>query len=466
MDKQARINFFAVFVFAVAVAIITMHFVFAANNAWTQYTSGATNISTNTLWYNVTYADDIGITDPTVEGTSIAYNRSGDATLTNLTNITGAVSAGQFNLTENDSNAFGMINLSGLSDDNYVFYVWVGNATNSTRYEMTTGTSHNATFATMVDRTAPNVTFVSPTLGANYSNSYLSVKTLLERLETGRNIILQWLEKQCLLVARAMGFQRAAKPIMSHMSLTDEQLEKELLLELFDRNMLTQQTMLARFGEDFEVELQRHRRENRMIKAVQEEVPLAFLKTGKFGPSLQNVNVFDLVEKKEPNNDPMQQENEGDSGGRPKGTKKPQRGIKKVKPKGEASATASIDDIILDEELYRRGKARFAALYKLFARLHEDPISELDESKIYGAIVQVMCTLLKHKEYTKKNIALSLANKYDSATAPAKLDRCVREVTKKRVAEFKKKKGRTPNRKEMQDIVSSAWAICRKSLNM
>jgi hypothetical protein len=309
--------------------------------------------------------------------------------------------------------------------------------------------------------------------GSNYSNSYLSVKTLLERLETGRKVLLRWIEKQSVLIAKAMGFQQPATVTMSHMSLVDDELEKELLLELFDRNMVSIETLLNRFGENFTVELQRHRREHKVVQAVQEEAPMAFLKVGKFGPSLQDVSLLDMAETEDvqepttPQEDresPMEQEDEGDKGGRPRGTRKPQKGLKKVKPKGQAAA--SLDSIIVDEELYRRGRARFAALYKMFAKAYNDDPGPDDEAKIFGAIVHILCALQNHEDYTKNNIARALSDDYELATAPAKLDRCVREVTDKRVAEFRKKNDRAPNKKEMQDIVSSAWAICRKSLDM
>jgi len=52
----------------------------------------------------------------------------------------------------------------------------------------------------------------------------------------------------------------------------------------------------------------------------------------------------------------------------------------------------------------------------------------------------------------------------DQATAPAKLERCVAKVLPQRVANFKKRKGRAPNAKEMKQLESSAFAICQASL--
>ena len=58
------------------------------------------------------------------------------------------------------------------------------------------------------------------------------------------------------------------------------------------------------------------------------------------------------------------------------------------------------------------------------------------------------------KSFAKKN----------KTAAGAKLERCVAEVTQKNIDAFKKKHGREPTKKERQNLESSAWAICRKSV--
>lgn len=50
---------------------------------------------------------------------------------------------------------------------------------------------------------------------------------------------------------------------------------------------------------------------------------------------------------------------------------------------------------------------------------------------------------------------------------PAKLDRCVRQVRAQLTSKWKKRnKGKTPSEKVQKKITSSAWAICRETLNL
>lgn len=54
-----------------------------------------------------------------------------------------------------------------------------------------------------------------------------------------------------------------------------------------------------------------------------------------------------------------------------------------------------------------------------------------------------------------------LRQEIDKTEAPAKLDRCVADVMKQKVKDFRKRNGRAPNKKERQEMESSAFSICR-----
>lgn len=45
---------------------------------------------------------------------------------------------------------------------------------------------------------------------------------------------------------------------------------------------------------------------------------------------------------------------------------------------------------------------------------------------------------------------------------PAKLDRCVRQVIKKKTDEYREKYARSPGEAQQKKIKNSAWAICTK----
>jgi hypothetical protein len=96
---------------------------------------------------------------------------------------------------------------------------------------------------------------IPPTLtgsgsAAGYTNNFISLKTLVKRLEYGRSLLTEFWNDEIKLVQKAMGFQQPAKVQYDRMVLTDEGAEKELMLKLWDRNLITDQTILERYGED------------------------------------------------------------------------------------------------------------------------------------------------------------------------------------------------------------------------
>jgi hypothetical protein len=94
-----------------------------------------------------------------------------------------------------------------------------------------------------------------------YSNNYVSLKTLIERLEYGRGILAQFWQKEIEIVQKAMGFRLPAKIRFDSIILSDESAAKQLLINLADRDIISHETILERFGEMPEIEKIRIRRE-------------------------------------------------------------------------------------------------------------------------------------------------------------------------------------------------------------
>ena len=112
---------------------------------------------------------------------------------------------------------------------------------------------------------------VPPTLtgAANASgmtNNFISLKTLIQRLEYGRSALTTFWEQEIELVRQAMGFSKGAKLVFDNMALTDEAAEKALLIQLADRDVISIETLVERFGELPEFEALKLRREERSRK--------------------------------------------------------------------------------------------------------------------------------------------------------------------------------------------------------
>jgi len=109
---------------------------------------------------------------------------------------------------------------------------------------------------------------IPPTLtgtfgAAGTTNNFISLKTLTQRLQYGRDVIVDFWEKEMALVQKAMGFKYCAKIEFDRMDLSNEESEKALLIQLADRNLISDEMLKNRFGFDPDMEKNRLNRETR-----------------------------------------------------------------------------------------------------------------------------------------------------------------------------------------------------------
>jgi len=109
---------------------------------------------------------------------------------------------------------------------------------------------------------------IPPTLtgtfgAAGTTNNFISLKTLIYRLEYGRDILVQFWNKEIEIVQKAMGFRLPAKVEFRFTNLGDEEAEKALWIQLADRNLMSDELLQYKFGSDVSMEKVRINRENR-----------------------------------------------------------------------------------------------------------------------------------------------------------------------------------------------------------
>ncbi len=100
--------------------------------------------------------------------------------------------------------------------------------------------------------------------GANFSNAFLQFKTLIERLEYIRNEVSSWLRQEVKVIMQAKGWRIPPKIVFNRLTLRDEIAVKQLLIQLFDRNVISTESLQQSFDTDFKVELERLRREEQV----------------------------------------------------------------------------------------------------------------------------------------------------------------------------------------------------------
>ncbi len=257
---------------------------------------------------------------------------------------------------------------------------------------------------------------VPPTLtgmagqSGGFTNNFISLKTLVERLQYGRDLLVKFWQHEIELVRRAMGFRYPAQIHFDQMSLSDEAAEKNLLIQLADRDIISQETILERFKEMPSIEkirlkreLQERNRDQNPNKAGpyhnpqhDHDLEKIALQQGVITPEdvdiESSLDSKDMIDRKFPKQQPMAPNNkapkksEKPDGGRPKfsGDKEPRK--KRVdKPKSKpgvaemvvwtSEAFAKISEVVNEAFLKTHNKKNLRQLTKA-------DVSSLEQLKV------------------------------------------------------------------------------------
>lgn len=142
-----------------------------------------------------------------------------------------------------------------------------------------------------------------------FSNNYISLRTLIERLEYGRDTVKGFWEKEIKQVQLAMGFRQPAKVVFDKHILSDEASTQRLLIELADRDLISAEALQERFDFIPEIEAVRLNRESRKRKGenmppksgpfhtdTKEAAKKIFAQNGRMGPKDFDIDATDPVD--------------------------------------------------------------------------------------------------------------------------------------------------------------------------
>jgi hypothetical protein len=93
------------------------------------------------------------------------------------------------------------------------------------------------------------------------TNDYISLKTLIERLNYGRNLLTDFWNREIQLIQKACGFAKPAVLEFDYMVFTDEAAEKQLLINLADRDLIAPETVMEKFNLNSGIEESKLRRD-------------------------------------------------------------------------------------------------------------------------------------------------------------------------------------------------------------
>lgn len=96
-----------------------------------------------------------------------------------------------------------------------------------------------------------------------FNSNFVSIKTLVERLGYGRQVLTKFLQQEFEIVRKAMNFDEAAQVHFDSIILADEAAIKKLFIDLADRDLISTETLLERFNENAGIEKTRVERETK-----------------------------------------------------------------------------------------------------------------------------------------------------------------------------------------------------------
>ena len=308
--------------------------------------------------------------------------------------------------------------------------------------------------------------------GGGYTNNFVSLKTLIERLEYGRDLLSKFWNGEIRKVQKAMGFAQPAKIHFDNMILSDESAEKSLLVQLADRDIVSIETVRERFGEISDIEDARIKTENRGRKSKKvppktgpyhnAQIEDEYKKIGLNKDVITIDQVTDLKPKPEPvvqapttqPQDKKPNTSENPEGGRPKNSFDTQpRKRKVVNPRTNASlliwatnAQKQISEMLQPALLAHYGKSNIRKLTK-------QESEEVELSKFV-----VLANLDPYVDISQ-DIILNILE------SSAKIKREILVEVDNLIKEYMGKNSKSPSVEDMRQIYCLAYSYVKSTLS-
>jgi hypothetical protein len=309
-------------------------------------------------------------------------------------------------------------------------------------------------------------------VGQGFSNNYISLRTLIERLDYGRQLLIAFWDKEIKLIQQAMGFKLPAQIVFDQHTLSDEAAEKRLLIDLMDRDLISEEALQERFDLIPEIENVRRKREMRKRESGKmppkagpwhnpqriDDLKKMWVQMGIMTPKDFDIELAsDSVEEEPapvPSTENTNDKQAGLSGqGRPVGIKDSEKRKKKeIRPRTaaklvEAMSWAESSQKIISEYV---NAAYLSSLKKKSLReLSSQEFESLEKTKFH-----ILCQLKPIQVLDKKLVGEIISSKME---IPARIKTILSIATKNYID----KEGVQPNTETRRKIEASSVAIFR-----
>ena len=309
-------------------------------------------------------------------------------------------------------------------------------------------------------------------VGQGFSNNYISLRTLIERLDYGRQLLIAFWDKEIKLVQQAMGFKLPAQIVFDQHTLSDEAAEKRLLIDLMDRDLISEEALQERFDLIPEIENVRRKREMRKRESGKlpqkagpwhnpqriDDLKKMWVQMGIMTPKDFDIELSsenDIQESTSPSqNNSSNEQQAGLSGqGRPVGVKDSEKRKKKdIKPRTaarlvEVMSWAESSQKIISEYV---NAAYLSSLKKKSLReLSSQEFESLEKTKFH-----ILCQLNVLQNIDKKTIGEILSKEMQ-------IPKKIQTIFNIALNNYINKEGNNPNTEIRRKIEASSVAIYR-----
>lgn len=303
--------------------------------------------------------------------------------------------------------------------------------------------------------------------GGGFTNNSISLKTLIDRLEYGRNVLMDFWNKQIRLIQKQFGFAKLPKISFSQISMSDESSIKTLLIQLADRNIISNEALQREFGfvpesQNAQIKREEKKRTKKIMPPktspyhnpqTEEDMKKIILQGGGVAPSEMGIELLkkkpgelSQVEKRAKLNPKPAFNPPKSNDGRPQNSKdSKKRKQKVVKPR------AFIDNFMWAEQAQRLISEELTPI--IVQSLGKKNVRQLSNEQTEGLEVikfSTLCCLEPYSEINKEKLYNLIEE-----TVPSWASSSVNELRE----HFTKTNYREPNIEEVRQIQSSAYAL-------
>ena len=304
--------------------------------------------------------------------------------------------------------------------------------------------------------------------GSTNTGNFIGLNTLIKRLQYGRDKLVDFWNEELKYIHKAMGFQGSPPRIMfDFMALADEPAERKLLMDLWDRDIISDNTILELFGRLPDVEKARVKRESKdrtfermPYKASpfhnpdkEHDYRKILLQGGDVTPSEIGIDLDDRKEGEVPRLEKMAELKEKYSpqkeGGRPPNVTE----TKKRKPKTTERQSTNAFDVFMWANHAQEQISNIVTPSLLYACKKKDSRSLSKEEVRHCENIKfgILCSLKPFEDITNERIYAGLVYSDISQTTSELVSICK--------SNFINKYKREPKIDEMRQIYSICYSI-------